>query len=293
MNPMIRLMVLVAAALVCSPAFGVIVAGGDGTGNTAADGNFPAGWEYVGICGNGSAVYLGDGWALTAYHVSPKASVNFGGLDYAVESSVRLHDPYNPTAVTDLTLMKLVTSPDLPTLNIAATPAAAGDPITMIGAGRNRAASFTWYDTDPDPWSETAEDILHTADAYKYADGRTLRWGTNVVTSQVEGMGDYGYLIGFWATFDDNVGPNEAMAAPGDSGGGVFDASGTLLGVMTNIRLLEGQPSETVAYGNATFMIDLSNYRDEILAVTGIPEPATLTTLLAASALVALRRRRA
>ena len=45
-----------------------IVAGGDGSQNTTAPADDP-GFANIGIRGSGSAVYLGDGWVLTATHV--------------------------------------------------------------------------------------------------------------------------------------------------------------------------------------------------------------------------------
>ena len=46
----------------------VIIDSSDGTGNTAAPSPDP-GWSYVGTRGGLTAVYLGDGWVLTANHV--------------------------------------------------------------------------------------------------------------------------------------------------------------------------------------------------------------------------------
>src|SRR5687768_7068059 len=51
-----------------SPAPAVLIDSGDGTGNTSAPSSDP-GWDHVGICDGLTAVYLGDGWVVTANHV--------------------------------------------------------------------------------------------------------------------------------------------------------------------------------------------------------------------------------
>ena len=107
-----------------------------------------------------------------------------------------------------------------------------------------------------------------------------------------------GHSVGFATVFNENGNPNEAQAAGGDSGGGVFSGDGTLLGIMTNMFLFPSQPGETAVFGNATYAIDLSFYREQIFEIapglrpTVVAEPVTLAILLAGAAAMTLRKRR-
>ena len=325
-----QLAVLAVAVLVSFPAFGIVCAGT--TGNSTVTDSFVPGGGYVGVRGVGSAVYLGDGWALTAAHVGG-GTVTLGGLDYTVVagSAVRLKDP-DLGGNTDLVLMKLNPNettgllPPLPTLNIASTPVQAGAAIWMIGAGRscgtvreyqvtqNPDETFTWNGTRS-TWTLYTFDPKYPRKPYFDADGnryageyaygyttvtstpRVVRWGTNVVDADIRFlMTGYGWVNGFYTIFDDNGDPNEAQAASGDSGGGVFAADGTLLGIMLAASIFPNQPDNTAIFGNASLVLDLSYYLPQILAIApelAVPEPATLTMLLATSVFVVLRKRRA
>src|SRR5262245_6711238 len=81
--------------LVCAvPAAGVIIGAGSGDGNTTAPSSDP-GMGSVGMRSNGlSAVYLGDGWILTANHVGA-GDVQIGAVVYpwVPGSAVRLSNP--------------------------------------------------------------------------------------------------------------------------------------------------------------------------------------------------------
>ena len=72
----------------------------------------------------------------------------------------------------------------------------------------------------------------------------------------------------FATTFTGNT-PYDGQGATGDSGGGVFhkDADGTwqLAGIMFSISQNVGQPGGSSAFGNVTYIADLSAYRSEIL----------------------------
>jgi hypothetical protein len=322
MNRTCRLAVLAAAVLIGSPAFGVIVAGGTGAFNTTGDG-IP-GWEHVGVSSAGgggcSAVYLGEGWVLTAFHVTGNTNafvgttVTLGGTAYTVNSATRLTDPYVTTTYTDLVMLKLDASlawPNLPTLDIAQARTTAGTPITMIGNGRDRQDTPTYYfttdtgevDKDKNPiwtWEEVSSSDPYHFHGYKWAGSSSLRlrWGTNVVDGLHEFTTSSGKVIGFYAVFDSDAGPNEATVAAGDSGGGVFLNDGTLAGILTNgLSFQPGVPgSAAILNATGSFAVDLSLYRDQILTIapelTPVPEPATLATLLAGTVIMTLRKRR-
>ena len=71
----------------------VVIASGDGTGNTTAPPDDP-GFSNVGIVGSGTAVYLGFGWVLTATHVGAGSTLfNNAWYNEVPGSAVQLANP--------------------------------------------------------------------------------------------------------------------------------------------------------------------------------------------------------
>jgi hypothetical protein len=135
----LALMALAAAlALAPQPARGVIIQTLSGTGNTTAPHDDP-GWNNVSFRGNGTAVYVGNGWVLTANHVTG-GNMTFGGQTYAevpgTAFSLTNNAAAGKTANTDLKMFPIDGIPaGLPTLAIASTTPTAGTAMTMIGGG--------------------------------------------------------------------------------------------------------------------------------------------------------------
>lgn len=288
----------VASALVLTLApwsSAVIIRSATGTGNTTGTG--APGWDYVGSVGNGSVVYLGDGWAITAAHVNRSTPVTFAGTSYTTDQVVRLHEPSNTSAPVDIVMLHLTTSPSLASLSLSSSTPLAGTTVTMIGNGRDRASSLTYYSvnisTNPYTWTELASRTGSNFEGYKYLSTNTKRWGQNVITTtgQTINVG-YGNTIVFQAAFDQNGGSgnNEAMVADGDSGGAAFSSTGALLGLLNAKSAFSGQPAETAIFGNLTNMVDLSAYRSQIVAA--IPEPSAMLLVGSTFAWGLLRRRR-
>jgi len=274
-----------------------------GTGNTTAPADDP-GWANIGTRGIGSGVYLGNGWVLTARHNS---SGNFvlSGTTYMMVpgSQVDIQNLGTPdkSTNTDLIMFQINGDPGLPALSIATAAPANGSAVTMIGAGRNRGAFTTWnVNVDTTPYTWTIDSENPNAAGYFWGTTRTMRWGTNVISS----TGWLNYTIGdnfdvltLRTTFNDSAGySNEAQAAPGDSGGAVFFKNGSqweLAGIMVVTDGFSGQPAQTAVFGNQTFMADLSFYRSQIVVVVPEPGAATLAGVaLAACAAWAAGRRR-
>lgn len=294
-----------AALLLPAPARGVIIDTITGSGNTSAPVDDP-GWANLGTVNNGSAVYLGNRWVLTANHVG-SGTTTLSGTTYAAVpgSNVIITNNGAPgrTANTDLLMYRLATDPGLPSLAIAAASPEATDAVTMIGAGRNRGASETWFvNVNTTPYTWTVDNVNPNAAGYFWDSTRTMRWGTNAVTGSSAWI-DYnpGFFVSaytFTTTFDDLGGPStEAQAAVGDSGGAVFyknGASWELAGIMLAIDSYSGQPAGTAVFGNNTYAADLSYYRSQI--VTVVPEPSAFVLVaiagVAAGGSATLRRRR-
>jgi hypothetical protein len=129
-----------------------------------------------------------------------------------------------------------------------------------------------------------------------------MRWGTNTVEGlpfllPYPPVNPNTFTMAFATDFDE-PGPtqtaHECQASVGDSGGATFASTGTgweLAGILFLIGTYQDQPGGTALYGNEIYSVDLSSYRDQILAVM-MPEPsAGLWPGAAVVAMLAQRRR--
>ncbi|MBN1942359.1 MAG: trypsin-like serine protease [Phycisphaerae bacterium] len=291
----IRLVVgSVVVLLVTMSAQAVIIRGGDGSGNTAAPLDDP-GWANVGRRGVGSAVYLGNGWVLTAAHVGA-GTVQFGGEDFDARagSAVRLHDPSNPDVLVDLMMFQIDGAPEgAESLSISSTTPAGGTDVIGIGYGRNRQEESTWWNSS---WQQETGSPRYRG--FEYDEGRTKRWGENDID-----VGGFKVNAGWGATwalrmdFDrfGGQGGNEFQAADGDSGGGLFSFNGSeweLCGLMMAVGIYGSQPDETAVFGDYTYAVDLSRYYDQLTTVMAMPEPASVVLIATGAMMMLIRRQR-
>jgi len=261
---------LVQLALVATLALGIALAGaaraviiatGDGTGNTSAPADDP-GWANVGTRGGLTAIYLGNGWVLTANHVGV-GPVSFGGVSYDPSPGAGFGFQTAPSEQADLLVFKIKANPPLPSLTLSSSVPPPGAQVVMIGNGLNRGAATSWSGISGWLWGTST----------------TMRWGTNLVAAAPQDvMVGTSVTHAFWSDFTQSppsqVTAFEAQAAVGDSGGAVFFKNGSsweLTGVLFAINSFVGQPSGTALYGNETFAVDLSFYRSAILAITTLP----------------------
>ncbi len=236
----------------------VLIATGDGTGNTTAPAADP-GFANVGDLSGRTGVYVRNGWVLTASHVGA-GSIVLGGVSYdpIPGSAFRFGNPDGSEA--DLLAFKLQERPPLPELLITNDPAAVGTLITIIGRGRNRGAPTTWMGQDGWSWGP----------------GAAIRWGTNRIAQ----TGNFSLdTETFWTLFDDlpgsAPGQHEADLVSGDSGGAAFVGSGPsaeLVGILIGRATYGEQPASTSVYGNAGIIADLHAYRDEVLSLIDRPD---------------------
>jgi len=115
----------------------------DNTYNTTAPGN-GAPWQYVGQVTNtdpgtdASTVYLGNGYFITAAHVTLDSSVLLDGTSYAVNFS----DPITSIGP-ELKIFQITGNPGLATLTLTSAATGTGDlnkAATMIGFGEGKAS---------------------------------------------------------------------------------------------------------------------------------------------------------
>ncbi len=269
-----------------------VIVGGD-LGHTVAPLDDP-GWSRVGRVGtNGSGVYLGNGWVLTANHVTGKTNfVVQGDGTYTVlagaENTYRVRNPEDTQDV-DLYLFRVGVGvgsglEGLPMLSIATALPGNGSVGMHIGTGegQTQAAATTYHvDTTPTPWVWGTEDFAGadwTRPGYSWAgDGsRGTRWNAQVLANNNL---DFSNLQGFATQFIDSDG--FGMASDNDSGSPYFlkPSGWELAGIAISLGFYSGQPGGTGVIGNLTLYADLTAYRSQILAVV-IPEASTFSLAL-------------
>ena len=281
--------------------FAVVIGSGNGSGNTNSPSgpNGDLGWNYVGSLNGASGVYLGggngSGWVLTANHVG-FGNFTLNGTTYsAINGSGRQIGSIDLYAY-QITVGQGTGLSLLSNLTLAGTSPAAGETLTMIGNGKDRAVSKTYWSvntvTTPYRWNESPA-FFSDASGYKQLSSSSKRWGSNLA----DGVATVNSTSMIQTTFTQSGTVNEAQAAVGDSGGGVFvpmnNGSYQLAGIMDLVGIYSGQPANTAVFGDVTYSIDIATYREQITAVTGIPEPSVwMLSLTGLGVLIATARRR-
>ena len=227
-----------------------------------------------------TGIYLGNGWMLGAYHPIRSGSngfafgnviLNGSSYDVAANTAVRILDPITQLPV-DLAMFQLTpvpTDPLLKSMLVSGTTPPPDSNLSLIGNGVNRADPLIYW---TDSWVETTDSTYAYA-GYNYGTGQSMRWGMGRLSGTTSLDDTYGVTSFFYTTFQNTNG--SAMAAPGDSGGGVFFKSGStwqLAGILLTIDTYPGQPVfSTSAFGNITYAADLSFYSSQINSVMAIP----------------------
>ncbi|MDJ0848314.1 MAG: hypothetical protein QNK04_08060 [Myxococcota bacterium] len=256
-----HLLLLLAVGVCPAVAAALVVASGDPATEQAPEPDF--GWAHVGrLGGEGgvSAVYLGEGWVLTAGH----AGIGKLELGEAIHrpvpaSRVVLLAPGGSGARSDLALFRIESAPPLPRLELTERTPGRGTRILLVGFGFGR--------------GEPLE-----ARGFRWAPPRGKRWGTNRVSGQPVDVAGPGNTITrcFRTDFSRHGTPQEAHATPGDSGGGVFTKTADgwrLAGIMVAVSRDEGQPGGTSLFGNTLSIADLSAYAVQIQRLRGTGGP--------------------
>jgi hypothetical protein len=251
---------------------------GDPAGNTTPPVDDP-GFANLGALSNGlGAIYLGNGWVLTAGHAGGGA-VTFGGVTYPYVNGSWTVMMHAPGVQADLAMQRITGNPPLDPLVIAWDDPLPGETVVMIGRGWVRQPSQTCWDSG---WAEvpcSPGPVAYRGFKQWIGQPRVARWGQNDVldTGIVVPIGG-STTQAFEVEFEDPGVATEAQAVHGDSGGAVFVKRGSqwqLVGVMFTISLYMGQPPSTVVFGDRTYSVDLTHYRNQILFhMRGVQVPA-------------------
>lgn len=287
-------------------ASGLIINNVAGTGSTPPANLVDPGFGRVGRAGNGTGIYLGNGYVMTANHVnlgSSSTAFVLDGVTYARTGPVlSVFDDGNVD--TDLKIFRLVDGPDLPPVTLATSPIQVGDDVLIVGTGLVRDGPAINVQVNDGP--PTPDPVVK---AYVWSDTRQKAWGTSEVSSLRTFTSFQRSVTGFDMDFRDLEG--EATAAASDSGSAIFRFNALtneweLAGVPTLVEqplsaTRNGQPVMLSQLGDTdplfdptrTLAVDLSFYRDSIISQTGIPEPTTAALLALAGTLGLRRSRRA
>lgn len=300
-----KLLVAVAAGvfLLAGGAQALVVANSSPSSNYQAPaGTADPGWANVVLADvNGTAIYLGNQWVLTARHngLAPDFTELDAGLFAKVPNSeVTISNPsgLGLSAQADLMLYRIDTqnqfsgTPEQLDSNIRSielVSSSASLPtgsITIIGSGPTKPndanGEIHWSVNGSNVWTEVASG--GNRHGFENDGPKRKAWGTNTIvansrlpddTDIVDGHGvatSFGrdqLIVPF--EFNRSVGGNEAQARPGDSGAPVFvQESGDwkLLGVTHSIYPYVNQPADTSVFGQLTAISDFSyeHYNDEI-----------------------------
>ena len=213
-----------------------------------------------------SVIYLGAGFAMTARHVGHGEIYLDGELYEPLRGTNRTILNPNGTAA-DAMVFALENDPpppDWPLVPIATEPPVAGENVLLIGFGRERERVDEFESDDRPRFS------------FRWTDKGAKRWATNRISSEFDVLSQQNRTSrAFVLSFDEPYSPRstryEAQAAVGDSGGGVFvkrDGEWQLLGLMVSVSGDSRAPKGGAVYGDRTYAVDLSHYRDEVLRWT-------------------------
>ncbi len=255
------------------------------SGTDAATLNAPSddpGWSNVGTTANGlGCEYIGNGWVLTAAHcrsADSSETATFNGVTYnLVGTSIRLHAPGSSDPI-DLSLYQVADqyghTPGLNSLPISSATPANQETVMGMGFGVDRASSPTYWNYGNPTWVQVQHPPAQFT-GYFWAGNNPKRWGLNQVSGVSTlinaGWGD-NYAIK--TIFDQSGGTDEFQVSSGDSGGALFykTAAGgwTLAGVLEAMGTYTNQPASTAVYGDSSYAVDLSYYRDQITAAVQV-----------------------
>jgi len=202
-------------------------------------------WRNVGLLNDSTAVYMGNGYVLTAAHVGAGVFKLPDGSSYKPEpNSLRRFRNADGTFA-DLCLFRVIYRKRDPIAKLPSVPMGPmrpprGSYVLLIGAG-------------------SGNSHLHSRNTdFRWNEDYRLRWGLNRVEHEFgEPMRTHHYLTSGFAT-QFSQGEAECQATPGDSGGPAFVYNhGTRRWELGGIILAVDSEFGRAAFGNQTYIADL------------------------------------
>lgn len=252
---------------------------------------------------DGSGVYLGNQFVLTANHVGPVSQINIGGTLFFVDTSFNasyaggsFSGGFSQIGSTDLKVVRLTQNPvtsgvtGLQTINLNTSSVRDVNPLTtnyIVGYGEGKGTAVVGTGTGGWNWDAGSVGVE--------------RWGTNNVSGVLNGAVNGAMTTNtLYTTFDSTSGADEAAVELDDSGGTLFVQSGgtwyltgITLYVSTNgTSYYNGDPNNAGG-PSVNFFGRISDYETTINAAIAVPEPDGLWLLLGGlGALLVFRRYR-
>jgi hypothetical protein len=238
------------------PAIGICLFGGDHAANQSPPPN-GAPWRYVARVGapDGSGVYLGKRFIITANHVQAIDDILLDGVTYTRDSSF----PPRRIGGDDIKLIRITTQPNLPTLPLMG--AADNDLVkrcTMIGWGLG-----------------TGTPVANQG--WNWNDVRVKRWGLN------DTLGAPGTVDGFerlMTAFNFGSPNNEASVANTDSGGGLFikvagvwKLAGVAADADSNGAFYDHDTTKSGNQADRSYFVRIKNHRAQIKQIMAAAAP--------------------
>lgn len=218
-------------------------------------------WDHVGTVNGASGIYVGNGWVLTAAHVG-SGNLLLNGTNYVFDgNSLRLTN--SDGTATDMVMFHLSPPPMLPSLLLASNTPTAYSQVDMVGYGRIAGSTQTNIGS--------YEGFYWSPLGFKsWGNNKVYPGGVSIINA---GFGDVSvFATDFTSPGTTGSGSptsDEAEAASGDSGGGVFQQSGSiweLAGMIDAIGTENTQAANTAVYGDLTYLVDIATYRQQIAA---------------------------
>jgi hypothetical protein len=237
-------------------ALGICLYGGDHEANQSPPPN-GAPWRHVARVGapDGSGVYLGKRFIITANHVQAIDSVLLDGASYARDTS------FEPRRIggDDIKLFRIATKPELPTLPlIAAADEDLAKRCTIIGWGLGTGAPVA-------------------NQGWNWNDIRKQRWGLN------DTMRPLGSAEGFerlMTAFNFGSANNEASVANTDSGGGLFikvagvwKLGGIAVDADSNGAFYDHDTTKPGNQPDRSYFVRIKNHRNQIKKIMADATP--------------------
>ena len=254
------LLLLLCGVLFHGLAHGVLTQKENGSNRSIAPRDDP-GWAHVGVANGLTAIYLGQGWIISAAHVG-EGQVSIGGITDPPLPGSRVILIYSEleSRQSDLALFRIDPFPaELPTLPIRSLPVSIGTHVLMIGHGFERGEPISVFRP------------ASIRDGYQWSTVKRLTWGRNEISgTRLEIRLGSKTTRSFKTNFSRHGLRNEGQATNGDSGGPIFiknEGTWELAGVMFGVAGLPKQGANTSIYGDVTYSSDLSYYREQILEI--------------------------